>query len=167
MQHNFPKNGRISRILGIDPGLATTGFAILEVKNSEIELKDFGVFLTRKGDPLAERLHQISKDVAEICDTWNPHVLSIEKLIFVKNVTNGLLVTQARGIILENAVARGMQILEFMPTEVKANITGNGRAPKIQMQKMVQKILHLAEAPTPDDAADAIAIALCGAGKEK
>ena len=152
-------------ILGIDPGLATTGFSVLEISGQTTLLKDFGVFLTQKTDSTAERLFQIGKDFEEILKKWNPDILAIEKLVFVKNVTNGLLVAEARGVVLEKAFAHGLKICEFLPTAVKSGVTGNGHASKNQMQKMVQVIFHLPEIPKPDDAADAIAVALC-AGRQ-
>ena len=147
-------------ILGIDPGLETTGFGVVAYQNTKTEAKDFGVFVTKKRDTFPDRLHQIACDTAEIIRLWKPDVLAIEKLVFVKNVTNGLLVAQARGVIVEQAAAKGIRVVEVAPTEVKKSVTGNGQAPKIQVQNMVQMILKLPETPKPDDAADALAVAI-------
>lgn len=157
----------VTRILGIDPGLETTGFAVIEKKKEGITCLDYGVFLTDRKHPTATRLAQIATDLEEIITTWQPHVLGIEKLVFVKNVTNGLLVAQARGIVLLAAEQRKIHICELAPTEIKKQVTGNGRAPKGQIQNMVKMLFDLPEIPKPDDAADALAIAFSALKAER
>ncbi len=147
-------------ILGIDPGLEKTGFGVIEVTKNSCISKDFGIFITRKTSSLPKRLCQIREDFEEIIHMWKPDLIAVEKLVFVKNVTSGLLVAQARGIILERSEFFKIPIQEFLPTAVKKAVTGNGGAPKLQIQTMVQKILSLDALPEPDDAADALAIAL-------
>ena len=155
-------NSSETLILGIDPGLERTGFAVISVGKKQVVPKDFGVFLTAKSLPRPERLCQIADDIDEIIRLWKPQILVIEKLVFMKNITNGLLVAEARGIIVERAARAGLQIQELLPTAIKKQVTGNGQASKAQMQKMVQILFRLPEIPQPDDAADALAIAFSG-----
>jgi len=152
-----------STILGIDPGTATTGYAILK----GTELMDFGIIQTLKTDSAPERLRQICKDIRSICKKYKPDCCAIEELFFVKNIKTGIAVAQARGAIIATVATLGIEIAEYKPVEIKSAITGNGQAEKSQVQKMVQIILNLKEIPTPDDAADAIAIALTHQGHIK
>ncbi len=147
-------------ILGIDPGLERTGFGIVLSEAGKLSLHEYGVFYTDKGKPFQERLLEVEKDFSEVMKKWKPDMLAIEKLIFVKNVTNGLQVAHARGVIMARAAEKGLKIVECMPTEIKKHITGNGRAKKPQIQRVIQMIFGLSEIPKPDDAADAIAVAV-------
>jgi crossover junction endodeoxyribonuclease RuvC len=152
-----------SKILGIDPGTATTGYAILQ----GTELLDFGIIKTEKTDSAPERLRQICTDIKSICKKYKPDCCAIEELFFVKNIKTGIAVAQARGAIIATVATLGIEIAEYKPVEIKSAITGNGQAEKSQVQKMVQIILGLKEIPQPDDAADAIAIALTHQGHSK
>lgn len=153
-------------VLGIDPGLATTGFAFLQMHKNRPQILDFGVILTNKNLPLAARLLELADEIAVLIKKHRPDFLGIEKLVFQKNITSGMQVAHARGVVLAEAERAGVQIYEIQPTEVKMRITGYGNAPKIQVQRMIQKIFNLAEIPKPDDAADALAIAYASVGEE-
>ena len=143
------------KILGIDPGLATIGFALLKGD----DLQDFGVITTPAHCSIAERLLRISQDISEICTLFSPDVVAIEQLFFVQNVTNGMAVAHARGVLLHAFAERGIPIMEVSPKDVKLAVCGYGNASKTQIQTVVQHIFHLQSVPKPDDAADAIAIA--------
>lgn len=143
------------KILGIDPGLATIGFSFLENE----KLIDFGVITTSAGLPLSERLLQISTDIAELVSDFRPDVAAVEELFFVQNVTNGIAVAHARGVLLQCFAHEGVRLLEVSPKDVKLAVCGYGNAPKIQVQSAIQQIFQLKSIPRPDDAADAIAIA--------
>jgi crossover junction endodeoxyribonuclease RuvC len=142
-------------ILGIDPGLATTGFALLKDEN----LIDFGVIRTHSGKSLSNRLLSINDDLLSLILEHKPDIAAVEKLFFVKNITNGISVAHARGVILYILEQQGIPIREVSPKDVKLSVCGYGNAEKIQMQKVVQQIFQLSAIPSPDDAADAIAIA--------
>jgi crossover junction endodeoxyribonuclease RuvC len=119
------------------------------------------VIKTPAKSDLGERLHTIKTDIEEILDSAKPDAVGIEELFFVKNVTNGLLVAHARGVIVESIHARGIPMYSFTPLQVKNNVAGTGSAEKWQVQEMVKRTLKLKSIPRPDDAADALAIALC------
>lgn len=146
-------------ILGIDPWTATTGFAFLEKEGRHLRVLDFGVIRTPAGLSLAERLLLISKDLRELLDVYKPMLAWMEKLFFLRNVTNGIDVAHARGVMLHTLAERWIQTIEFTPLQVKQGITGNGNAKKPQVQKALQILFNLTEIPKPDDAADALAIA--------
>lgn len=148
-------------ILGIDPGTATTGFGIIQCENSDLKMIDYGCIETPKHLSLAERLHQIAKDLDEIVDEWHPDEVAIEELFFSKNVKTAIPVAHARGAIMQKLSERGYTIYEYKPVKIKEAVCGYGRADKSQVQKMVQHILEMAEMPRPDDAADALAVAIC------
>jgi crossover junction endodeoxyribonuclease RuvC len=145
--------------LGIDPWTATTGFALLEKEGKTLRVIEYGVIETKAGLSLSERLVQIANDLKELLDTYNPAICGIERLFFLRNVTNGIDVAHARWVVLHTLAMRGIQIIEFTPLQVKQGIASNGFAKKPQVQKALQLILKLAEIPKPDDAADALAIA--------
>ena len=146
--------------LGLDPGLSEVGFGIIEIKEREPVFVDCGIIKTEAGLPLGERLNIIKNDLKEILGFQNFLGVGIEELFFVKNITNGIKVAHARGVILEEVVRQGLMVYEFKPTEIKANICGNGQADKKQIQEMVKRLLKLDQIPTPHDAADALAIAI-------
>lgn len=148
-------------ILGIDPGLATVGFGVIQREKGVIRFIDCGVIKTPANSDLGERLHTIKKDIEEILDSVKPDAVGIEELFFSKNVTNAIKVAHARGVIVECVHARGIPIHNFTPMQVKNNVAGTGTAKKWQMQEMVKRTLKLSAIPKPDDAADALAIALC------
>lgn len=149
------------RILGIDPGTATTGFAVLENKGKSFKLLDYGYIHTHKGFRNHERLNQIAKDIDEIVKKWEPDKASIEKIFFNKNIKTAISVAEARGVIMQHISSKGIQISEFSPSQIKIAVCGTGRADKKSVQKMVKLIMNLQETPKPDDTADAIAIAIC------
>ena len=151
------------RIIGIDPGTAITGFSILEIKNKEYKLLDAGYIHTHKGLKAADRLNQIAEDLKIILEKWTPNLASVEKLFFNKNITTGISVAEARGVVTQILASKGIEIREFGPSEVKSTVCGNGKADKKGVQKMVKLIMNLKETPKPDDVADAIAVAICGA----
>lgn len=146
-------------ILGIDPGTTTIGFAFIEKENNTMKVLEYGVISTPSKMPIQDRLVSIFADLNELLDIYRPSVAGVEKLFFVRNVTNGIDVAHARGIILYALASRGILLSEYTPLQVKQAITGNGMAKKPQMQKAIQIILKLAEIPKPDDAADALGIA--------
>ena len=148
------------RILGIDPGLATTGFAILELENGQKKLLNCGVIKTSKDLRLSERLLEIEKDLNAILAQYKPDRCSIEQLFFSKNVTTGIAVSHARGALLMALETHHVPIHEMSPSAMKLALTGNGRADKKSIQRMVQLELGLKEVPKPDDAADAVSLAL-------
>lgn len=146
-------------ILGIDPGTATTWFALLEKEGRDIRVLEYWVITTHSGLSLSERLFQIGKDLQEIIDTYRPTVCGVERLFFLRNVTNGIDVAHARGVVLHTLVTQGIPLVEFTPLQVKQGIAGNGFAKKPQVQKALMMVLKLESIPKPDDAADALAIA--------
>lgn len=146
------------KILGIDPGLERIGFAYIAGK----QLLDYGIITTSKLLSTEERLQQIYEDLNELLDTERPDIAAVEKLFFVQNVTNGIAVAQARGVILLALTQQGIPIIEILPKEAKISICGQGNAAKDQVQRAVQQYFRLPTLPQPDDAADAIALALCG-----
>jgi crossover junction endodeoxyribonuclease RuvC len=148
-------------ILGIDPGTATTGFGVIKCDNDNLSLLDFGCIQTLKSYPLAKRLEQISIDLEEIINTWHPDNVAIEELFFSKNVKTAMNVAHARGAIMQKLSEKGYKIFEYKPQNIKEAVCGYGKAEKIQVQKMVQQILNMSEMPRPDDAADALAVAIC------
>lgn len=151
-------------ILGIDPGLAATGYGLLrEIRNSKFEILNYGVIKTKPGVDEPLRLQQIYDATVGIIDKYEPDRIAIEQLFFGKNAKTAMTVGQARGVIVLAAVQAGLAIKEYTPLQVKTAITGYGRADKQQIQKMVQKLLNLDEIPKPDHAADALAVALTAA----
>jgi crossover junction endodeoxyribonuclease RuvC len=150
-------------ILGIDPGTATTGFGIIQStkKSSDFTLVDFGVISTKKTNTDAERLKILADDLKSILKKYKPDCVGVEKLFFTTNQKTVMTVSQARGAILLVCQTNNIPILEFTPLQVKSFICGYGKAEKKQVQFVVQKTFKLKSPPKPDDAADALAIALC------
>lgn len=149
-------------ILGIDPGTATTGFAIIKkLANNKYQVLDFGVISTDKKLSDAERLKIISTDLKEIIKTYKPERAGVEKLFFTNNQKTAITVSQARGTILLAIEEEKIPLYEFTPLQVKSTICGYGSASKKQVQYMIKHTFKLKEIPKPDDAADALAIALC------
>lgn len=150
-----------SIILGIDPGLAIVGFGVL--RQDDLDSKTpmaYGVIRTPSDTPTADRLLHIYEEFLMIIEKFQPDLVAVEKLFFGKNAKTAMLVGQARGIILLGAVQKGLLLEEYTPLQIKQALTGYGRADKRQMQLMVQKVLNLDKIPKPDDAADALAVAL-------
>lgn len=148
-------------ILGIDPGLAIVGFGVIEKDKFKTNVIDYGVINTPKEDTLPIRLEKIYKGMCELIDHYKPEHVAIEELFFNTNTTTGIAVAEARGVILLACIHKGLKLYEYTPLQIKQALTGNGRAEKQQVQYMVKAILNLAKVPKPDDAADALAVALC------
>ena len=151
------------RILGIDPGVAIVGFGVIDTDRGQQKMVQYGAINTEAGLPLATRLVQIQSDLEELLRTFQPDEISIEELFFSKNITTGIAVAHARGIILYTAEKLGVPIYEYTPMQVKQAVVGYGLADKHQVMDMVRRLLKLTAIPKPDDAADALAIALCHA----
>ena len=148
-------------VLGIDPGTARTGYGLVRREGSRLQALDFGCLETVPDRELPERLVLIHQGVSELIAEHAPEVVGVERLFFNKNVQTAFAVGQARGVVLLAAAQAGLPVYEYGPHEVKMAVTGYGRAPKDQVQRMVQMILGLAAIPHPDDAADALAVAVC------
>lgn len=151
------------RILGIDPGYAIVGFGILDAVQGQARLLRCGAINTPAGVPMPLRLVQIQEDMETLIRDFSPDVMAIEELFFNTNVTTGIGVAQARGVILAAAARLGVGIYEYTPSQVKQAVVGYGKAEKRQVMDMTKRLLHLPAVPKPDDAADAVAIALCHA----
>ncbi len=149
------------RILGIDPGVAILGWSVLDRSGGETTLRSYGCIRTDAGQTLTSRLTQIFDDLQTLIQRHEPEELAVEALLFAKNAKALAQVGHARGVILLAAGRAKMPVFEYAPSQVKLALTGSGAADKKQMQTMVQRILHLDNIPEPDDAADAVAIALC------
>ena len=151
------------RILGIDPGYAIVGFGVLEADRGRARLLRCGAVTTPAGVPMPARLLRIQEDMETLIREFSPDVMAIEELFFNTNVTTAIGVAQARGVILAAAARLGVEIFEYTPSQVKIAVVGYGKAEKRQVMEMTRRILGLSAVPRPDDAADAVAIALCHA----
>ena len=150
-------------ILGIDPGFAIVGFGVVESAGGRQKLVSCGAVTTPAGEPLPRRLVRIEDDLAQLFDTFHPQAMAVEELFFNNNITTGIGVAQARGVILAAAERAGVPIYEYSPSQVKQAVAGYGKAEKRQVMEMTKRLLNLKAVPKPDDAADALAIALCHA----
>ncbi len=148
-------------ILGIDPGTATTGYGVLESENGKLKMIENGCVLTDKGLPMPERLAILGEGIAGIIRKFSPEIMAIEELFYFKNQKTVISVGQARGVAVFVGKNAGLSIHEYTPLQVKQAVTGYGRAEKKQVQLMVKNILKLQDIPRPDDAADALAVAIC------
>jgi len=153
------------KILGIDPGLARCGYALLEQSGNDVRLIECGCITTEPKKPEYQRLLEIKQDLDAIIKKFKPETVCVESLFFETNVKTAMSVSQARGVILATAAEHKLKIIEVTPLQVKISATGYGKADKKQVQEMVVKILKLKKIPTPDDAADACAIAWAGIGR--
>ena len=152
------------RILGIDPGIATVGFGIVDsTRGAALHMVQYGAILTEAGLPLATRLYQINQDLEELITAFHPDVISVEELFFNTNITTGIAVAHGRGIILYTAERLGIPIFEYTPSQVKQAVVGYGKAEKRQVMDMTKRLLKLKSIPKPDDAADGLALAICHA----
>ena len=149
------------RILGIDPGLAIVGFGLIEADAGRTQLLQYGTVTTPAGLPLSDRLVQLERDTEELLAQLRPDAIAIEELFFSNNITTGIAVAHARGILLCTAAKSGIPLYEYTPMQVKQAVVGYGLAEKRQVMDMVKRLLKLRSVPRPDDAADALAIALC------
>lgn len=148
-------------ILGIDPGVATIGFGVINAERQKNTLIQYGTITTPAGIPLASRLLQISNDMEELIHLFQPDEMAIEELFFSTNITTGISVAHGRGVILLAAEKLGVPVFEYTPIQVKQAVAGYGKADKKQVMLMTQRLLHMNKLPRPDDAADALAIAIC------
>lgn len=150
------------RILGIDPGTAITGYGVVERRpDRSLRLLECGVIRTSSGDPLADRIREVHDGVVDLIERHRPDVLSVEDVFQGRNVRSALTLGHARGVILLAGSMGAVQIAEYTPAEIKKAVVGRGSATKDQVGFMVMKLLRLKEAPTPADAADGVAAALC------
>ncbi len=148
-------------ILGFDPGLATLGYGVIQTdRKGRAEMLDYGIISTPQTVKFPDRLIMLEKGVEQVIDTFKPDEIAIEELFFAKNVKTGINVAHARGVILLTAKKKVSKIFEYTPLQIKQALTGYGRADKNQIQQMVKTFLRLKTIPKPDDAADALAVAL-------
>lgn len=151
-------------ILGIDPGIADTGYGIIKDNGrGGLDCVDYGSIKTKAGIKLPQRLETLHKELDKIIKKYKPHLVSVEELFFCNNVKTALIVGQARGVVLLTAKLNNLPVKEYTPLQVKQAVSTYGKATKIQVQKMVKLLLNLKEIPRPDDAADALAVAICSA----
>lgn len=150
-------------VLGIDPGTAILGYGVVAMEGEALEAVDFGVLTTPASLPLTSRLLLLFEGLTQIMDRVQPTEVAVEQLFFSRNVQSAFSVGQARGVALLAAARRGLAVSEYTPQQVKQAVAGYGKATKIQVQSMVQVMLALQQMPQPDDAADALAIAICHA----
>lgn len=148
------------RILGIDPGYAIVGWGVLEFDNTRFNTVKYGAITTDSKTRFDKRLCEIYEDMCAIIDKFRPDHMSIEKLFFNTNITTGIDVAHARGVIMLAAAQKGLEIFEYTPLQVKVAVTGYGHAEKHQVQEMTKNILRLKTIPKPDDTADALALAI-------
>jgi crossover junction endodeoxyribonuclease RuvC len=148
------------RILGLDPGTATTGYGIIDVVEGEPHVVTFGVIRTDPQQEMARRLQAIYEALCALLDAYRPDAAAIEEVFFGRNITTAITVGQARGVLILALANAGVPIEEYSPPKIKDAVTGYGKADKHQVQLMVRNLLHLEETPRPDDAADGLAVAL-------
>jgi len=162
-----PAHGSEFRVLGIDPGTAATGWAVLEERKTEPKLVAFGCINTSKFKTNSERLVEIGNDIKTLIKKFKPKEVAVEDIFFFKNLKTAITVSQARGVILYELRRARIPIFTYTPLQIKQALTSYGRADKNQIQLMVKNILKLKKTPKPDDAADAIAIAICHLNSRK
>jgi len=150
-------------ILGLDPGTATVGYALLDKNKNKLTAVEYGCIKTNSRDAAGDRLVCIEKELQKIIKLFRPQEAAIEKLFFLNNIKTAMAVSQARGVMICAISKLKLPAFEYTPLQVKLTVAGYGKAPKLQVQKMVKSILALKELPYPDDAADALAIAICHA----
>ncbi|HPT08491.1 MAG TPA: crossover junction endodeoxyribonuclease RuvC [bacterium] len=148
-------------ILGLDPGIADTGYGVIEVCGNKLKCLKYGSIKTSSKDDFSDRLEQLDNSLQKIISQYQPGLVSIEKLFFNTNAKTALIVGQARGVLLLCVKKNKVKLIEFTPLQIKQSVTNFGRADKKQVQTMVKLILNLKEIPHPDDAADALAAAIC------
>lgn len=149
-------------ILGIDPGIADTGYGVIKEEGNKITALTYGSIVTSPKDSTEERLVILNQELEKIIKEFKPDRVAIEELFFNKNVKTALVVGHARGVVLLTVKKMNLPLAHYTPLQVKQAVSTYGKAPKLQVQKMVKLILGLKELPTPDDAADALAVAICG-----
>lgn len=149
------------RVIGIDPGTAITGWGVVEGEGNDLAVVAYGVITTPAGTPLPTRLQTIYRGLTDVIAAWQPESAGLEELFFSKNAKTALLVGHGRGAAMLALADADLPIIEYKPLEVKQAVTGDGGADKKQMQQMVKLLLALDDIPRPDDAADALAVAIC------
>src|SRR5579871_6217719 len=149
------------RTLGIDPGTAIMGFGVVERRSGALHAVEYGVILTSNAEPMPQRLNHLYRRLLELLTTHQPNAVAVEELFFNRNVRTALAVGQARGVVLLAAAQAGLPVFEYTPLQVKDAVVGYGRATKDQVQQMIRVLLNLDSIPRPDDAADALAVAVC------
>lgn len=149
------------RVLGFDPGTATTGYGVVDKRGTKLEHVAYGVITTPADDVMPERLRAIHAEAWRLIELYQPHYVAIEQIYVGRNVTTAVTVLQARGVITLAAAQHGLPVADFSASEVKNAVVGYGKATKRQVQEMVKLLLNLDKIPRPDDAADALAIAIC------
>lgn len=149
------------RILGIDPGYAIVGFGVVDYNGRNFTPLEYGAILTEAHTPFTQRLNAIHTDMEFIFEKFRPDCMAIEKLFFTSNQKTAIDVAQARGISVLSAAKRSVPVFEYTPLQVKSAVVGYGKAEKKQVMEMTRQILGLAQIPKPDDAADALALAVC------
>ena len=150
-------------ILGIDPGIATIGFGLVASGRGQVKMIRYGVITTPAGIPLSKRLFQIESDMETLIGQLHPDAISVEELFFNNNITTGIAVAHGRGVILYAAEKCGVPLFEYTPSQVKQAVVGYGKAEKRQVMDMTRRLLKVDAVPRPDDAADALALAICHA----
>ncbi len=150
-------------VLGIDPGYAITGYGVIAYRNNQFRCLDCGVVRTKASEYFADRLLQINQRLEGLIESWQPHVVAVEELFFSRNTTTAIGTAQARGVAVLCGARAGLPVFEYTPMQVKLAVTGYGKADKQQVQQMVRVLLSLQQIPKPDDAADALAVAICHA----
>ena len=154
-------------IIGIDPGYAIVGIGVIRYENNKFRILEYDAITTPAGMAVPERLRHIYERINEFLDKYKPDAVAIEELFFNNNAKTAIAVGQARGVLLVSAAIRDIPICEYTPLQIKQAVTGYGRADKTQMQTMVKMLLNLNHIPKPDDAADALAVAICHAHSYK
>jgi crossover junction endodeoxyribonuclease RuvC len=149
------------RVLGIDPGTAITGYGVVGQVQGELQPLGFGVIKTPADQPLPRRLQLIYRAISDLAEEWKPTAAAVEELFFSRNVRTAMSVGQARGVTLLALANAGLDVAEYTPLAIKQAVTGYGNADKAQIQEMVRLLLRLEKVPRPDDAADALAVAIC------
>ena len=149
------------RILGIDPGIATVGFGVIDFESGKLKMVRCGVITTAAGLKLSVRLRQIHTDMLELLDMFKPDAIAIEELFFNTNLTTGISVAHGRGVIILAGEERGVPMYEYTPLQIKQAVAGYGRAEKKQVMDMVRRLLGMDKTAKPDDASDALAVAIC------
>ena len=150
-------------VIGIDPGYAITGYGVVEYLSNRFKSLDYGVISTKPDMPFEHRLLRISEELERLIGVWQPDAMAVEELFFSRNTTTAMGAAQGRGVAVLSGARAGLAVYEYTPMQVKLSVTGYGRAEKQQVQQMVRILLNLQKLPKPDDAADALAVAICHA----
>ncbi|SHE48929.1 Holliday junction endonuclease RuvC [Caldanaerobius fijiensis DSM 17918] len=148
-------------VMGIDPGLATLGYGIVNYEYNHFNVIEYGAIITPSDMCLADRLREIYDEMGDLIDKYRPDAFAIEELFFNKNAKTAIVIGEARGVAIVAAAKKNVEVYEYTPLQVKQAVVGYGRAEKLQVQLMVKALLNLREVPKPDDVADALAVAIC------